>query len=134
MDLLTDKHKEGLTNFELKLTEVVSVLHGEFEFLKQQLEAAKLVGGTSPVTVRCVNTRLSFPNPKSSRVKGTLKMLRTSFGKWKTTLNTSTLLIKLPRSGYQLCTWLTQPCCGGEGRKQRWKKVVASSGTESSSS
>ncbi|OIT34797.1 hypothetical protein A4A49_11858 [Nicotiana attenuata] len=46
LDLLTDEHKEGLTNLELKLTEAVSALHGEVESLKQQLEAAKLAGGT----------------------------------------------------------------------------------------
>ncbi|OIT01839.1 hypothetical protein A4A49_07016 [Nicotiana attenuata] len=51
LDLLTEEHKEGLTNLELKLMEAVSALHEEVESLKQQLEAAKLASGTSAVTV-----------------------------------------------------------------------------------
>ncbi|OIT04296.1 hypothetical protein A4A49_07826 [Nicotiana attenuata] len=51
LDLLTEEHKEGLTDLELKLTEAVSALHGEVESLKQQLEEAKLAGGTGAVTV-----------------------------------------------------------------------------------
>ncbi|OIT20196.1 hypothetical protein A4A49_65680, partial [Nicotiana attenuata] len=45
VDMLTEEHRDGLTNLELKLTEGVSALHGEIEALKQQLETARLAGG-----------------------------------------------------------------------------------------
>ncbi|XP_075084628.1 uncharacterized protein LOC142167942 [Nicotiana tabacum] len=65
LDHLIDEHKDRLTNLELKLTEDVSALHGKVEALRQQLEAAKLVGGTSHVTVR--ETKVEVPKLKEFR-------------------------------------------------------------------
>ncbi|XP_070003708.1 uncharacterized protein [Nicotiana sylvestris] len=62
---MTEEHKEGLTNLELKLTEAVSTLHREVEILKQQLEAVRLAGDTGPVTIR--ETKIDAPKPKEFR-------------------------------------------------------------------
>nr|XP_016437489.1 PREDICTED: uncharacterized protein LOC107763517 [Nicotiana tabacum] len=65
VDQMTEEHKKGLTNLELKLTEAVSMLHREVEILKQQLEAVRLAGSTSPVTIR--ETKIDAPKPKEFR-------------------------------------------------------------------
>ncbi|XP_070050721.1 uncharacterized protein [Nicotiana tomentosiformis] len=58
---------DGLTTLELKLAEAVSVLHGEVEALKQQLQATRFVGGTGHVTMR--ETKIEGPKPKEFRGK-----------------------------------------------------------------
>ncbi|OIT21832.1 hypothetical protein A4A49_60505, partial [Nicotiana attenuata] len=65
VDMLTEEHRDGLTNLELKLTEAVSALQGEIEALKQQLETARLVGGAGQVLVR--ETKIEGPKPKEFR-------------------------------------------------------------------
>nr|XP_016497969.1 PREDICTED: uncharacterized protein LOC107816746 [Nicotiana tabacum] len=65
LDRLTGEHNDGLTNLELKLTEIVSALHGEVEALKQQLKAARLAERTDHVTVR--ETKIEGPKPKEFR-------------------------------------------------------------------
>ncbi|XP_070049262.1 uncharacterized protein [Nicotiana tomentosiformis] len=65
VDQANFEHKEGLTNLELKLTEVVSALHGEIELLKQQLKAVELAGGTGRVMVR--ETKIEGPKSKEFR-------------------------------------------------------------------
>ncbi|KAH0769461.1 hypothetical protein KY290_013442 [Solanum tuberosum] len=46
---LGEENKEGLTNFELKLTKVISSLHREFEALKAQVEQATITGVAAPI-------------------------------------------------------------------------------------
>ncbi|XP_019238284.1 PREDICTED: uncharacterized protein LOC109218379 [Nicotiana attenuata] len=65
IDMLTEEHRDGLTNLELKLTEAVSASQGEIEALKQQLETARLVGGAGQVLVR--ETKIEGPKPKEFR-------------------------------------------------------------------
>ncbi|KAG5597194.1 hypothetical protein H5410_038426, partial [Solanum commersonii] len=78
-EVLEKVNNEGLTNFELKLTEALSSFYREFETLKRQVDETAGAGIVGPVTVR--ETHIEGLELRNFMVKEMPKMLRTSCGK-----------------------------------------------------